>query len=135
MQILQNFMEKIASRQMPRKPEELGDALALRTEWKPFNKATANFNAHKLVDNPGYGIFYKPTFSFYFLGGVFLLVGIAVIVAAAVSVAKSGDILAKDSGLLILFGGVFSGIGAGIFKFMRRKLIFDQSERCMIDCG
>lgn len=120
---------------MPRKPEELGDALALRTEWKPFNKATANFNAHKLVDNPGYGIFYKPTFSFYFLGGIFMLVGTGVIVAAVVSAAQSGVALTKDIGFMIVFGGVFAGIGVGILKFMRRKLVFDQSERCMIDRG
>lgn len=138
MQILQSFMEKIASAQMPRKPEELGDALALRTEWKTFNKVTANFNTHHLVENPGYGVSYKPAFSFYFLGGIFIAFGIGAIVITLGSGLQSAgyeQLMTKDTGMLVLFGGVFAGIGVGILKFMRRKLVFDQIERCMIDRG
>lgn len=133
MEFLRNFAEKIQSLNKTRDPSEFNDDIARRTDWKPFSKASGNFDTHKLVEEIGQGLRYKPAAGFYFLTGIFMLVGMgtaAVISGAALDEGKNPF----DEEVLFpaLFGIFFFLIGAGMFIGLRRPIFFDQMERCMI---
>lgn len=131
MEFLKNIVDKFAALNKTRDPAEFNDEIASRTQWDAFHKATANFNTHKLVDKPGYGLAYKPAGGFYFLTGMFVFMGgltTVAIICQAIDQSKpiNGDVLYPAA-----IGLVFLIIGICLFRFMTRPIVFDSANRSM----
>ncbi len=132
MDFIKKFVDKIQSLNKTRDPSEFNDDIALKTQWESFGKGSSNFNTHRLSDDIGYGLRYKPTKSLYFLTGMFMVLGGGTAIALVASAIRDGKDLNQDIIYPGLFGLVFFFIGLGLFIGLRRPVFFDQSERCMV---
>lgn len=132
MSILKKISDKLAAYSKSRDPSEFNDDIAMRTSWEPFNKTTSNFNTHTLKDVADYTgkLAYKPSGSFYFMSGLFMLIGGSVAVFSMADSVQNGKPLAETLALSG-FGLLFFGIGFGLFKFMTRRTVFDPTTRSM----
>lgn len=131
MEFLKNIADKFAALNKTRDPDEFNDEIASRTQWDAFRKPTGNFNTHKLVDKPGYGLAYKPAGGFYFLTGMFIFLGglaMVTVIGQAVQQSKpmNGDVLFPAA-----IGLMFFIIGICLFRFMTRPVMFDSANRSM----
>lgn len=131
MEFLKNIADKFAALNKTRDPAEFNDEIASRTQWDAFRKPTGNFNTHKLVDKPGYGLAYKPAGGFYFLTGMFIFLGglaMVTVIGQAVQQSKpmNGDVLFPAA-----IGLMFFIIGICLFRFMTRPVMFDSANRSM----
>lgn len=132
MEFLQKIADKIQSMNKTRDPSEFNDEIAMRTEWESLSKGSSNFNTHRLADETGYGLRYKPTKSLYFLCGMFMALGGGTAIATVASAVNQGKDINQDVLYPALFGLVFFAIGYGLFIGLRRPVFFDQTERCMV---
>ncbi len=131
MEFLKNIVDKFAALNKTRDPAEFNDEIASRTQWDAFRKPTGNFNTHKLVEKPGYGLAYKPAGGFYFLTGMFIFLGglaMVTVIGQALQQSKpmNGDVLFPAA-----IGLMFFIIGICLFRFMTRPVIFDSANRSM----
>ena len=131
MEFLKNIADKFAALNKTRDPAEFNDEIASRTQWDAFRKPTGNFNTHKLVDKPGYGLAYKPAGGFYFLTGMSIFLGglaMVTVIGQAVQQSKpmNGDVLFPAA-----IGLMFFIIGICLFRFMTRPVMFDSANRSM----
>lgn len=132
MDFIKKFVDKIQAMNKTRDPSEFNDDIALKTEWESFSKGSSNFNTHRLFDDIGYGLRYKPTKSLYFLTGIFMLLGGGTAIALVTSAIHDGKDINQDILYPALFGLIFFLIGLGLFIGLRRSVFFDQTERCMV---
>ncbi len=131
MEFLKKIADKFAALNKTRDPAEFNDEIASRTQWDAFRKPTGNFNTHKLVEKPGYGLAYKPAGGFYFLTGMFIFLGglaMVTVIGQALQQSKpiNGDVLFPAA-----IGLMFFIIGICLFRFMTRPVIFDSANRSM----
>lgn len=131
MEFLKKIADKFAALNKTRDPAEFNDEVASRTQWDAFRKPTGNFNTHKLVDKPGYGLAYKPAGGFYFLTGMFIFLGglaMVTVIGQALQQSKpiNGDVLFPAA-----IGLMFFIIGICLFRFMTRPVVFDSANRSM----
>ncbi len=131
MQFIKNLTDKLAAMNKSRDPTEFKDEIASRTQWDAFRKATGNFNTHKLVDKPGYGMAYKPAAGFYFLTGMFMFLGGITTVTIIGQAIQQSNPLNGDVLFPAAFGLVFFIIGICLFRFMARPIVFDSANRSM----
>src|SRR6218665_3861197 len=118
MEFLKKIADKFAALNKTRDTAEFNDEIASRTQWDAFRKPTGNFNTHKLVDKPGYGLAYKPAGGFYFLTGMFIFLGglgVVTVIGQALQQSKpiDGDVFFPAA-----IGLMFFIIGICLFRFM-----------------
>lgn len=131
MEFLKKIADKFAALNKTRDPAEFNDDIATRTEWDAVSSTSANFNTHKLVDAPGYGLAYKPAKTFYFMSGIFILIGGGLAVGVVATAIREGKPIDSDILLPAVFGLLFAAIGFGIWRYARRAIVFDTANRSM----
>lgn len=134
MEILKRIADKLQSLNKTRDPSDFNDEIALRTQWEAFRKASGNFNTHKLAadEDSGYGLRYKPAGGFYFLTGIFMLIGGGTAAGIVGSTIQKGEPLDSETLVPALFSMVFFVIGFALYIGLRRPVFFDLTERCMV---
>jgi len=108
-------------------PSIFKDELANGTGWTPIKPGGSNFRERKLVFSPDFGrARFKATLTSVIFGGLFLIVGIGVLTAGIVMLAKHGVEL--EAVFLPLFGLVFASVGLFLIHLFTIPVVFDRSS-------
>jgi hypothetical protein len=88
-------------------------------DWNPLKKGGANFKTHKLVELSTLRLEYKASLGYKLFAGIFLMIGIIIPI-----------VMMMNEGVPIfvgLFGLLFLGAGAFIYKTAMKPIVFDKS--------
>ncbi|MGC9454450.1 MAG: hypothetical protein ACP5HU_06260 [Phycisphaerae bacterium] len=107
-------------------PSRFNDPLAERTEWTPLKSGGSNFRTHRLVEPYPGRLEFRISFWAFFFGGIFLLVGVGIMVAglaAGIAAGKIGFNLSTFGPVLL--GAIFGGVGGLALWTMTKPTVFD----------
>jgi hypothetical protein len=128
-QTLIEKLQKLATNRSVFDPAQLGDPVALQTNWTPTKGGGSNFRTHKLVAANSNRMEFQASFgalAFYFL---FLLIGLGVLIAFSIFKFSSGGFSFKAETIVpFLLGLVFATIGGCLLYFGTIPIVFDKRE-------
>lgn len=107
-------------------PSQFDDPLAEKVQWTPLKHGGTNFRTHRLVQlHPG-RLEFRISFWALFFGGIFLLVGLGIMVAGLAAGIAGGKIGFNLSTFgPVIFGVIFGGVGALVLWIMTKPTVFD----------
>jgi hypothetical protein len=132
--VLKRLLEKLKDLKIeptPYDPSVLGDPIAERTGWGPAKGGGASFGTHKLVVVDSFRLEFRPTGGALAFYGVFLVVGVTVLVGMSI-VGFSGVASSLDGGSALPFiiptivGLVFTVAGGGMLRSGSAPIVFDK---------
>jgi hypothetical protein len=114
-------------------PSVLGDPIADRTDWGPAKGGGASFGTHKLVPVGSFRLEFRPTGGALAFYGVFLVVGVTILVGMSI-VGFSGGASPLDDGQVLplivptIVGLVFTIVGGAMLRGGSAPIVFDKSR-------
>ena len=113
-------------------PTALNDPVAEQTEWTPAAGGGTNFKTHKLKKIHGQRMEFRATIGMLLFGGIFFVIGVGVgaaFVASSISaINDESRSFEPASLLLLLFAGVFGGVGFFLLRSALIPAVFDLSH-------
>lgn len=106
-------------------PSRFNDPIAEQTGWGPVKNGGTNFRTHRLSKTGEWQIQFKITIGAILFCGIFIASGIGIIGLAVLSEVKGEWYMRL---LILLFGLVFGGIGAGMLYKYTTPIIFDKQS-------
>ena len=109
-------------------PSRFNDPIALKTEWKPLKRGGSNFKTHKLVEVNYQRLEFKATIFAKIFCLIFLFAGLAVIFFFGFNEINWQTLSSEFEVLFpLIFGLIFSTIGALLLYFMTKPIVFDKT--------
>jgi hypothetical protein len=110
-------------------PSQLGDPLALQTNWTPAKGGGSSFRTHKLIEVNPNRLEFRASVGALLFYLIFLLVGVGVSFGITYSKLSSGRFSWNMETIMpLLLGLVFASIGGGMFFFGTTPIVFDKRE-------
>ena len=117
-------LKKLAERE-PFDTSQFGDPIADKTDWTPLKSGGSNFCTKKLVQVSDYRFEFRISTGGILFSAIFFLAGLGVI-CAGFSILHKEDYETKDLIFLFAFGTLFSTIGALLYYFFSKPVVFDK---------
>jgi hypothetical protein len=119
-------------RAIPRKPfdpAELGDPIAMTTDWTPTSSGGANFGTRRLVEIDPDRLEFRASIASRLFAGCFLVTGIATWVLFVGSRLSVGTLPFSPSALMPLLGGLVFAIAGGALLYSgTTPIVFDKQK-------
>jgi hypothetical protein len=117
---------------LPYDPSQLGDDVAMRTEWGPAAQGGANFRTHRLLHVGPRRAEFHTTIGARVFFGAFTLIGLGVaagFVTAAILSLRSGSwLVAIFMSIPISIGGAFAALGTWLWWRHGAPVVFDRQR-------
>lgn len=132
--MLKGLIEKLkhlTREPVPYDPSVLGDPIAMQTEWTPAKKGGASFRTHKLVNVDSFRMEFRPSAGAKAFYGLFLVIGIGVLVGFFVSglpgrAMSMGGMFALPLLVPMIVGVVFTITGGAMLYYAASPRVFDK---------
>jgi hypothetical protein len=112
-------------------PSQLGDEVALRTDWGPAVSGGTSFRTHRLVHAGPRRAEFRVTGGAIVFFGVFTLIGLGVFLGFARGAVRgllSGSLMSLFMIIPIVVGGGFVAIGVGMWWHYGAPAVFDKQR-------
>lgn len=130
--MIKKITDKIKQLAKMQPPLDLGafdDPLAKRVSWRPLKVGGSNFTTHKLVYDSLDRLSFRATFGAKFFYGIFLVVGIVMLVALLPLVGSTAAGQSPSPMILLgVIGLLFVTIGAAMMKAGTQPIVFDKAR-------
>lgn len=105
------------------------DPLALQTDWSPLKGGGSNFRTHNLVSENYNRTAFKASLGAKLFSSVFILVGLGLPSSQIYLAFQNGRAFFDGDFLsMLLFGTVFSIVGAALFYSYAKPVVFDKTN-------
>ena len=120
---LMQTLQKMTREAVPFDASRFDDDVALRTQWDPAKQGGASFGTHRLARIDSNRIELKASGGALLFSGVFLLVGLGIVVGFTVGTGVRGNVLP------IVVGAIFAAAGGGLLYTGSAPIVFDKRKR------
>lgn len=108
-------------------PSHFNDPLAEQIRWTPLKGGGSNFRTHKLFEEGGNRVGFKPTIGARIFSLIFILLGVGIPIGVGYGSIQEGVGLMQFEMLFVmLFGLIFFGVGSYIFYSYSKPIVFDK---------
>jgi hypothetical protein len=130
--MLKKLLRDLAKRireAVPFDPKQYDDPIAAQTKWTPARRGGSSFCTRKLIQKSFHRYKFRPAIGAIIFYLIFLIIGLGLLAASLKAPFLPESIKMNDgSPITLIIGGVFALIGAGMFYFGTKPIIFDKQQ-------
>lgn len=126
---LKKFASSFVTPPVPLDTSKFNDPLAQTISWDPAKSGGSSFRTHKYYSDGYNRAEFRMSVGSKLFAAVFLIAGATMPIAFAVFGGESGNhIQFQEMLVLILFGGIFVGVGAFLYYTFAKPVVFDKMK-------